>query len=99
MVSRLAITTKKSIGGLRMRNLEQIKERINNIEEDIEYRKKSAVAQMQVVSKKIVNYSDSPEYISKWLPTWMNDVNYQNEQINELNKQLQLLKWVLNEDK
>lgn len=80
-----------------MKTLENIQERINYTNEAIKLSEEAAAKAMIEVSEKIKKNVGDPEYVSRWIENWMNEVNYINERVVELQKELLILNWVISQ--
>lgn len=78
-----------------MKTVEQIQDMVNYNQDMIDEYKKFQEAARNDITAKLVNESNSPEHVAKWMPSWMNDINYYTSKIAEIEEQNKILKWVL----
>ena len=78
-----------------MKTAEQIQDMIDYNQEEINDCKVSLDKEKEILSKRL-SEGYSPEYIAKWLPTWMETgMNYYASRIAKIEEENRILKWVL----
>ena len=78
-----------------MKTKEQIAQRIAEHEQQIVWEAERRDSAMAEVSKNIAKSVNNPEYVGKWLETWMDGVRFANERIAELKDTIAILQWTL----
>jgi len=84
-------------GENKMKTLEQVTNRIENLRQQIEWVKENRTKEEAIVAQKIAKNANDPEYVAKWLNNWMNGINNLTAHIEECTKEMLLLEWVLEE--
>jgi hypothetical protein len=78
-----------------MRTQERIQKRVETTEGIIENLKAQRKVVMENIQKKIAENAGEPDYIMKWMDSWMLDAKLIDTQIQDKYKELNMLTWVL----
>lgn len=81
-----------------MKTKEQIEERISLLQNMFDDAKEDRQKELDKVSKRIADNSGDPEYIIKWIECWMQNANYYKEVMEDLDKQITRLEWIIAEE-
>jgi len=82
-----------------MKTAEKVLERVKFTEQRIQWAEEEIRAEMTKVQQWLEkNAVEGPEYISQWLPTYMQPVDQTKAELEGLRKELYLLQWVLYDD-
>lgn len=82
-----------------MKTAEQIQKQIALLLSIIEDEQQTMARQQAKIAEKIQKNSEDPEYVQRWLPTWMGDMDFHKENIAKRSNEIHLLQWVLGETK
>ena len=80
---------------MEMKNRELIEQRLETLQKRLEYLNNSKKAEIEIVSDKIHRNYKYPEHINEWIEAWMDKVKYYDKLIEEAEKQITVIEWVL----
>lgn len=78
-----------------MKNKEQIEKRLETLQKKLESARKYKDEEIKQVSDTISKNYKYPEHINEWIEAWMDKVKYYDKLIEEAEKQITVIEWVL----